>query len=154
MTGTPDYSDILVKVQQQRRKYQETIDTFYAELESHTNDISECHDADELWNYRDRLEEMKAMTYKLRRSSNRNLAEIQDGYRDGVRVAMSKSQNSNGLHFAEREAKYEMQFITEYKIKSNLERMVDDLEKFSWYLESRLTWVKDKQRWLQSKERS
>jgi hypothetical protein len=151
MTGTIDYSDVLVRVQQQRKKYAETIDNLFSELESHTEDIINATDPEDLWNYRDHMEEMRATVYKLKKSAGRNHAEIQDGYRDGVRASMARVQNTNGLHFSEREAKYEMQFITEYKILNNLERMVEDLDKFSWYLEGRLRWVKDRQRMLEGK---
>ena len=149
---TIDYSDILVKVQKQRKKYAETVDSFYMNVEAVVEDISQCTSSEEMWNYRDHLEETKATIYKLRKSVGRNYAEIKDGYRDSVRVSMSQMKNVSGTG-EERKAKYEMQHITEYKILNNLERMSEDLEKFSWYLEGRLTWVKDRQRWLQSNER-
>jgi len=153
MSGTTNYSDVLVKVQKQRKKYAETLDTLYAEIESHSEKVPSIEHSDDLWEYRDRFEEIRGVIYKLKKSANRNCAEIKDGYRDGIRNAMAKANHASGLAFAEREAKYEMQFITEYKILSNLERMVEDLDKFSWYLEGRLRWIQDRQRWLDWRER-
>lgn len=151
MTGTIDLGELLVKAQQQRKKYAESIDAFYLEVEKHAQELASCLDEDDLWQYRDRIEELRALAYKLRRSAARNLAEIEDNYRDSIRIAMANTKNTNGLHFSEREAKYEMQFITEYKIINNLQRMVEDLDKFSRYLEGRLLWIKDRQRFLQSR---
>lgn len=151
MSGSNNYADILVSAQKQRKKYSETLDTLYSETEARTAEVIACTDSEDLWQYRDRLEEMRALVYKLRRSATRNLAEVEDSYKDGIRNAMSLTKSTNGLHFSEREAKYEMQFITEYKILNNLERMVEDLNSFSRYLEGRLNWVKDRQRWLQQR---
>lgn len=147
-----DYKNVLIQVQKQRKKYAETIDAFYVDIEAHTEDIVNCSDSKELWNYRDRLEEIRSVLYKLRKSAYRNFGEIKDNYKDSLRVSMSKTQNASGLHFSEREAKYEMQNITEYKILNNMERVVEDLESFSRYLEGKLSWVKDRQRWIQNNE--
>jgi len=152
MMTTIDYNDILVKVQQQRKKYAETVDSYYMNIEAVVEEITKCASSEDMWNYRDHVEETKALVYKLRKSVGRNYAEINDGYRDSVRVSMAQMKNVSGTG-EERKAKYEMQHITEYKILNNLERMSEDLEKFSWYLEGRLTWIKDRQRWLQSNER-
>lgn len=154
MSTTVNFSDVLVKVQTQRKKYSETIDAFYVDIEAHTEDIIECTTTEELWSYRDRLEEIRGSVYKLKRSAARNYAEIQDNYRDSLRVSMSKTKTANGLAYSEREAKYEMQNITEYKILNNMERIVEDLDRFSKYLEGRLAWVKDRQWWVQAKEKS
>lgn len=147
-----DYKEVLIQVQKQRKKYSETIDTFYSNIESQTEDIVKASSTEELWNYRDSLESIKGVLYKLRKSASRNYAEIQDNYRDSLRVSMSKTQNTSGLHFSEREAKYEMQNITEYKILNNIQRIVEDLDLFSRYLEGKLAWVRDRQRWLQNNE--
>ena len=152
MTGTIDYNDVLIKVQGQRRKYAETIDAFHLDIESCSEDIIACGTSDELWNYRDKMEAIKATIYKLKKSAARNNSEIKDNYRDSERAYQAGIRNPQGT-VEERMAKYEAQHITEYKIQNNLDRMVEDLERFSWYLEGRLTWVKDRQFWLQHKER-
>jgi len=147
-----DYSEVLIKVQQQRKKYAETVDAFHVDIESKVEDIINCPTADEMWNYRDMLEEIRGMMYKLKKSASRNLSEIKDGYRDSERIFMAGIKNAQGTG-EERKAKYEAQHITEYKIQNNLDRMVEDLERFSKYLEGRLTWVKDRQFWLQRSEK-
>jgi hypothetical protein len=147
-----DFNDILVKIQKQRKKYSEMIDAFHVDIEGNVEDIITCGTSDEMWNYRDKLEETRGVMYKLKKSAARNLAEIKDNYRDSERAFQAGIKNPQG-HVEERKAKYESQHITEYKIQNNLDRMVEDLERFSWYLEGRLTWVKDRQFWLQHKER-
>ena len=151
-TGTVNYSDVLVQVQKQRKKYAETLDAFHVDVEAHVEDVINCSSSEELWDYRDKLEEIRGTVYKLKKSAARNKAEISDGYHDSVRVSMAGIKNATGTG-EERKAKYEMQHITEYKILNNLERMVEDLERFSWYLEGRLNWIKDRQRWLMNNER-
>jgi len=154
MNSTTDNFDKLIdQVQTTRKRTIEVIDTYYSELENLTEDISSCSSSSVLWGYRDRLEEMRAGTYKLIKSTTRNLGSAKEAYNDGMRNAMSRMKSTGGLHFSEREASYETKNIGSYKILTNLERSLSDLSNFSRYLDGRLQWIKDRQRWLLEKEK-
>lgn len=153
MSTTINMPEILVKTQQMRKKYAERVDAYYADIEASVPHIISESDPEALWSYRDNFEEIKAMTYKMSKAISRNRAEIQDNYRDSLRNSMAKTNNTGGLHYNEREAKYEMANITEYKILNNLDRVSEDLDKFVRYLEGRLMWIKERQRFLQDKSR-
>jgi hypothetical protein len=144
-------SEILVKAQEHRKKYAERVDSYYADIEASVPHIIEESDPDKLWSYRDNFEEIKAKTYKMSKSVSRNRAEVFDNYKDSLRNSMAKTNNAGGLHYSEREARYEMANITEYKIINNLDRIIEDLDRFVRYLEGRLMWIKERQRFLQDK---
>lgn len=147
-----DYDSMLTSVQTNRTKVSALVDGFYSEIEGILIKVVECPSTTEMWAYRDRLEEIRAQTYRFKKSTQRNLANAKFAYSDGMRTSMVRTKNTGGLHFEERNADYLTRNITQYKILDNVERVTDDLETFSWYLEGRLRWVKDRQHWLLQRE--
>lgn len=136
-----------------RDKTAKILDAYYAELESMIDKISKCPSSSELWGYRDRFEEIRAAIYKLTKSTLRNISSAREVYEDRMRESMARVKNTGGLHFSEREAGYQIKNIDAYKILTNLERSLEDLKVFTKYLEGRLQWMKDRQRWLLEKEK-
>ena len=147
-----DFGKILTSVQESRAKISVAIDTFYSEIEGLLVAVSECPSSTDMWEYRDRFEEIRAKTYRFKKSTQRNLAEAEFAYNDGMRSSMSKMKSTNGMHFEERNAEYQTRNITQYKILDCVKRVVDDVDTFSWYLNGRLRWVKDRQHWLAQRE--
>lgn len=150
---TSDLKEAAEKMQQQRLKTSKMIDSFYVEVEAMTGGASACSSSSDMWNYRDRVEEIKAAVYKLLKSSVRNMGGAKEAYDDSMREAMARVKNTGGLHFSEREAGYQIRNIDTYKVLVNLERSITDLTNFSRYLDGRLQWIKDRQRWLLEKEK-
>lgn len=147
-----DLAKILGNVQEQRTKMEKSLDSLYVEVEALVPDIISCSSADDLWQYRDRLEDIKSTIYRYKKSTIRNLAQAKEAYRDSMRSTMTRTKNTNGLHFNEREAEYEIKNISQYKIQVNIERTLTDVDEFLSYLIGRLVWVKDRQRWLLQQE--
>jgi hypothetical protein len=147
-------------MEHRRKKIATTLDRFYLEIDGPSNEeqgficlvdqMKDVSTSEEAWNVRDRIEELRAGLYRLRKTSSRNLAEARDAYYDSIRVEKSRGRSEG--HYEEREAKYEMKHIHQYKIMRNLERTYEDVEAFSFYLEGRLRWVKDRLRWLREDE--
>lgn len=154
MTNT-DLSTALESIQQEQQKVQRALNTFRDEIESDQflQGVMNCTKSRDMWAYRDRIEEIKAGVYKMRRKVSRNYGQARDLYKDGMRSAMARAKNAGAMAYAEREAEYEIQNITEYKLMNTLERMKDDLDLFYYYLEGRLRWIVDRQRWLQHDEK-
>jgi hypothetical protein len=71
-----------------------------------------------------------------------------------MRNSMAIVNNSGATAWQERQAKYETANISPYKILYNFERLIDDIDNFNKYLFGRLTWVKDRQYWLQTMEKN
>lgn len=160
MTTETDYGAILKNAQEWRKKTAQMIDAFTIEIEGNeqieglVSKVMKCGSYTESWEVRDRLEAMKAAVYKQEKSYARNRAEAHEVYRDGMRTSMSRTKNSGATAWQEREATYEVANITPYKILNQFERLLEDLEIFSKYLNGRLAWVKDRQFWLRTQEKS
>lgn len=155
-----DLTQIVGNVETSRKKIAETLDRFTREIEGPSDEehdfvcivekVQSASDSEELWDARDRMDEIRGGLYKLRKSTARNYAEASDAYYDAIR--QEKSRGGNSGHYEEREAKYEMKHIHEYKIMRNLERTLSDIETFSYYFEGRLRWVKDRLKWVRENE--
>lgn len=153
VNSTMTNEDYSKSAQKYRNQVKKALDTFYSEIEDlHMPKAMECASSEELWEYRNRLEEIKAQTYKMSKATLRNLSSANEIYQDGLRSAMHKSKSTGGLHFEERKAKYETSNITEYKTVRQLEHVKEDISEFRWWLEGRLRWVKDRQKWLREEE--
>lgn len=150
---TSSLKDATEKMVDSRKRTSQVIDSLYLELEDLSEKIVTCPSSSEMWNFRDRLEDIRGSIYKLIKSTTRNIGSARETYEAGMREAMVKVKNTGGLHFSEREATYQIKNIDAYKILTNLERSLSDLQAFSRYLDGRLQWVKDRQRWLSDREK-
>jgi len=155
-----DFNEILKTAQKWRKDTAKIIDSYYleidgtVEIEGIAEGVSKCATYKDSWEYRDRLEEMRGSMYKLHKAYARNLAESKEAYDEGMRYSMASVNNAGGTAWQERQAKYETANITTYKILHNFERLINDIENFNKYLFGRLTWVKDRQYWLQTMEKN
>jgi len=155
-----DYADVLSTAQKWRKNTAKIIDTYLLEIdgagevEGLVEGVVKCSTSKEAWEYRDRLEEMRGAMYKLHKAYARNLAEAQEAYSDAMRESMSRTKNSGATAWQERQASYEITNITPYKILTQFERLVNDIENFNKYLNGRLAWIKDRQFWLNSQEKN
>ena len=160
MSSSVDYKEVLKKAQHWRKSTASIIDSYLLEIDG-TPDIEgivegvvKCSSSKEAWEYRDRLEEMRGSMYKLHKSYSRNLAEAREAYNDSMRESMARTKNSGATAWQERQASYEIANITPYKILTQFERLVSDIDNFNKYLSGRLAWVKDRQFWLNSQEKN
>lgn len=155
-----DYKEALKLAQQRRKETAQIIDTYTleidgtAEIKGLVQGATECATYTDSWEYRDRLEEMKGSMYRLHKSYSRNLSEAQEHFKDGMRDSMARTKNAGAMAWQERQAQYETSNISAYKLLVQFERMIADIENFNKYLNGRLAWIKDRQFWLNMREKN
>ncbi len=143
-------TDFVVSIESSRKKIAKIIDAFYTELEGIVGKASECASTEELWQHRDRVEEIRGAVYKLKKSTSRNTAEAREAYFDSMRA--DKARGAGDGHYEERLARYEINNISEYKVLTNLERTLEDINNFSYHLDATLRWIKDRFKWMRDDE--